>query len=62
MGREREKETLLKARITTLEMYLKDVFVLLRDVEQIRGKANTKLIAFGKDLEYQDQTAIELEE
>ena len=59
---DREKEKLLGARIKTLEMYLKDVFVLLKDVEEIREKANTKLRAFGKDLEYQDATAIELEE
>jgi len=59
---DREKEILLKARIRTLQVYLEDVFVLLKNVEEVRGKADKKLSDFRKEVEYQDKTEIELEE
>ena len=58
---QREEQTILKARIKTLQMYLEDVFVLLKDVEEIRTKVDKKLGDFLKDIDYQDTTAIELE-
>ena len=58
---DREKEILLKARIETLQMYLEDVFVLLKDVEEVRGKVDKKLRDFRKDVGYQDMAEIELE-
>jgi len=73
----REEQTILKARIKTLEMYLDAVFVFLKDtidftvgrerstrtmgLMDVKRQVEKKLREFRKDLEYQDRKQIELE-
>ena len=67
----REEQTILKARIKTLEMYLDAVFVFLKDtidftvgrerstrtmgLMDVKRQVEKKLREFRKDLEYQDR-------
>lgn len=73
----KEEQTILKVRVTTLERYLEDVFVSLKDaigltvgrehstrnikLRELKGKIEKKLKKFREDLEYQDTRQIELE-
>lgn len=74
---DKEEQIILKARMTTLEMYLQDVFIFLKDVidstvgrehstrniklRDIKRQVEGKLKKFREDLQYQDEKQIELE-
>jgi len=58
----KEEEIILKARVTTLEEYLQDVFIFLDDVTQLtKDKVKSKLRKFREDMDYQDRAQSELE-
>jgi len=67
---DKEEQIILKARISTLETYLQNIFVFLKDVvdltvgedrstrtlglREVKREVEKKLREFRKDLEYQD--------